>query len=66
MTWVAEGIINNDQPWQSWKPRFLALRGSSVYVLDSAPLSPEDWDKQLTRSGEEVEQFDILRKISGQ
>ena len=60
MTWVAEVIINNDQPWQSWKPRFLALRGSSVYVLDSAPLSPEDWDKQLTRSDEEhVTQFKV-------
>jgi hypothetical protein len=21
MTWVAEGILNQDQPWQSWKPR---------------------------------------------
>ena len=45
MTWVAEGIINNDQPWQSWKPRFLALRGSSVFVFDSPPLKPEDWDR---------------------
>ena len=44
MTWVAEGIINADQPWQNWKPRFLALRGSSVYVFDSPPLNVEDWD----------------------
>ena len=22
MTWVAEGIINQDQPWQNWKPRW--------------------------------------------
>ena len=21
MTWVAEGILSQDQPWQSWKPR---------------------------------------------
>ena len=47
MTWVAEGIINKDQPWQSWRPRFLALRGSSVLVLDSPPLSAEDWDNKL-------------------
>ena len=50
MTWVAEGIINNDQPWQSWKPRFLALRGSSVFVFDSPPLKPEDWDSDQGQS----------------
>ena len=50
MTWVAEGIINNDQPWQSWKPRFLALRGSSVFVFDSPPLKPEDWDSEQGNS----------------
>ena len=22
MTWVAEGILNKDQPWQSWRPRW--------------------------------------------
>jgi hypothetical protein len=22
MTWVVEGIINQDQPWQNWKPRW--------------------------------------------
>jgi hypothetical protein len=21
MAWVVEGIINQDQPWQNWKPR---------------------------------------------
>merc|ERR1719266_2897727 len=31
---------------------FLALRGSSVLVLDSPPLSAEDWDNKLdTESG---------------
>ena len=56
MTWVAEGIINKDQPWQSWRPRFLALRGSSVLVLDSPPLSAEDWDNKLdTGSGKEAQ-----------
>ena len=50
MTWVAEGIINNDQPWQNWKPRFLALRGSSVYVFDSPPLKPEDWDNESSEN----------------
>ena len=60
MTWVAEGIINNDQPWQSWKPRFLALRGSSVFVMDSAPLTAEDWDNQLgSGEGGHLTQFKV-------
>lgn len=21
MTWVVEGVINKDQPWQNWKPK---------------------------------------------
>lgn len=53
MTWVAEGVINNDQPWQNWRPRFLALRGSSVYVFDSPPMSTEDWDSKLSSEEEE-------------
>ena len=56
MTWLAEGIINNDQPWQSWRPRFLALRGSSVFVFDSPPLKSEDWDH-----GQEAETGNILQ-----
>lgn len=43
MVWVAEGVLNKDQPWQSWKPRFLALRGSEVFIFDRPPLSVEDW-----------------------
>ena len=61
MTWVAEGIINNDQPWQSWKPKFLALRGSSVFVFDSPPLRGEDWDKREEEGSANVIQF----KVSG-
>ena len=54
MTWVAEGVINNDQPWQNWRPRFLALRGSSVYVFDSPPMSSEDWDSKLSSEEEDT------------
>jgi len=43
MTWVAEGVLNQDQPWQSWRPRFLALRGSEVCIFERAPLEVEDW-----------------------
>jgi len=43
MTWVAEGVLNKDQPWQSWRPRFLALRGSEIFIFERPPLTSEDW-----------------------
>jgi len=56
MTWVVEGIINQDQPWQNWKPRFLALRASSVFIFDSPPLSAGDWpdDQDVTEKAKET------------
>ena len=27
LTWVAEGLLNKDQPWQSWKPRSAGEQG---------------------------------------
>ena len=59
MTWVAEGIINNDHPWQSWKPKFLALRGSSVYVFDCPPLKAENWEVPEEGS-QNVIQFKVI------
>eukprot|EP00090_Calanus_glacialis_P000704 TRINITY_DN10474_c0_g1_i1.p1 TRINITY_DN10474_c0_g1~~TRINITY_DN10474_c0_g1_i1.p1 ORF type:complete len:538 (-),score=151.56 TRINITY_DN10474_c0_g1_i1:391-2004(-) len=53
MAWVVEGIINQDQPWQNWKPRFLALRGSSVYIFDSPPLTAGDWPDDDTEKDED-------------
>jgi len=38
MNWVAEGVLNRNQPWQNWKPKFLVLKGSCVSVLDSPPV----------------------------
>jgi len=46
MTWVAEGVLNKDQPWQSWRPRFLTLRGSEVCIFERAPLEAEDWGEE--------------------
>jgi len=48
MTWVAEGVLNKDQPWQSWRPRFLALRGAQVFIFDRPPLTTEDWAEDKT------------------
>lgn len=39
MGWVNEGIMNNNQPWQSYKPRFLTLKGTDVMLFDSPPVS---------------------------
>lgn len=39
MGWVNEGILNTNQPWQSYRPRFLALKGTDVLLFDSPPVS---------------------------
>ena len=43
MGWVAEGVLNRNQPWQNWKPKFFALRGSDVYIFESPPIEAGDW-----------------------
>ncbi|XP_023333990.1 gamma-1-syntrophin [Eurytemora carolleeae] len=45
MTWVAEGILSKDQAWQNWKPRFLVLKGSEIFVFEKGPLTPEEWSQ---------------------
>ena len=44
MGWVAEGVLNRNQPWQNWKPKFFALRGSEVYIFESPPIEAGDWN----------------------
>lgn len=39
MGWVNEGVINNNISWQSYKPRFLVLKGTEVMLFDSPPVS---------------------------
>ncbi len=39
MSWVGEGVLNQNQPWQNWKPKFFALRGADVCVFDRPPVS---------------------------
>lgn len=38
MGWVNEGVINNNISWQSYKPRFLILKGTEVMLFDSPPV----------------------------
>jgi hypothetical protein len=39
MSWVAEGVLNRNQPWQNWKPKFFALRGDTVTIFEQPPVS---------------------------
>jgi hypothetical protein len=34
MGWVNEGILNNNQLWQSYKPRFLTLKDTGVLLFE--------------------------------
>ena len=35
MSWVAEGILNVNQPWQNWTPKYFALQGSSGRAINA-------------------------------
>lgn len=39
MGWVNEGVINNNISWQTYKPRFLILKGTEVMLFDSPPVN---------------------------
>ena len=39
MNWVAEGVLNRNQPWQNWKPKYFVLKGSDVCIFDAPPVS---------------------------
>ncbi|XP_037902850.1 gamma-1-syntrophin isoform X2 [Hermetia illucens] len=47
MGWVNEGVINNNISWQSYKPRFLILKGTEVMLFDSPPLNVAGLSKAL-------------------
>lgn len=38
MGWVNEGVLNNNHPWQNYKPRFFALKGTDLMLFDSPPV----------------------------
>lgn len=39
MGWVNEGLISSTITWQSYKPRFLILKGTEVMLFESPPVS---------------------------
>lgn len=39
MGWVNEGILNGQISWQTYKPRFLVLKGTEVLLFDNPPLN---------------------------
>lgn len=43
MGWVCEGVLNQNLPWQNWKPKFIALKGTDIYMFDTPPLNTHDW-----------------------
>lgn len=45
MGWVCEGYLNADQTCQDWMERFLALKGSELYIFDQPPREQQDWLK---------------------
>ncbi|XP_074656161.1 gamma-1-syntrophin-like isoform X2 [Tubulanus polymorphus] len=47
MCWTAEKIsLLNVKPGSpSWKPRFIAMRGSNIYFFETPPVSTRDWLK---------------------
>jgi len=48
MGWVEEGIEDEAVIGQyTWHPRFLALKGSDIYLLDSPPQGGKEWSQGL-------------------
>ncbi|EDW91907.2 gamma-1-syntrophin isoform X1 [Drosophila teissieri] len=47
MGWVNEGVINNNISWQSYKPRFLLLKGTEVMLFETPPLNVAGISKAL-------------------
>ncbi|XP_064072682.1 gamma-1-syntrophin [Vanessa tameamea] len=45
MGWVHEGLVSAAQPWQSYRPRFLVLKGTDVMLFDVPPASVADLAK---------------------
>lgn len=46
MGWVNEGLISSTITWQSYKPRFLILKGTEVMLFESPPVSENGFHKQ--------------------
>ncbi|XP_043285434.1 gamma-1-syntrophin isoform X2 [Venturia canescens] len=45
MGWVNEAVSNSNQPWQSYRPRFLALKGPDLLLFETPPCNIGDWTR---------------------
>ncbi|XP_043686044.1 gamma-1-syntrophin isoform X1 [Vespula pensylvanica] len=45
MGWVNEAVSNSNQPWQSYRPRFLALKGPDLLLFETPPCNIGDWSR---------------------
>ena len=39
MGWINEAVNNSNQLWQSYRPRFLALKGPDLLLFETPPVS---------------------------
>ncbi|CAH0592731.1 unnamed protein product [Chrysodeixis includens] len=39
MGWVHEGVLQAQQPWQTYRPKFLVLKGTDVMLFDVPPMN---------------------------
>ncbi|KPJ10148.1 Gamma-1-syntrophin [Papilio machaon] len=39
MGWVHEGVVSAAQPWQTYRPKFLVLKGTDVMLFDVPPMN---------------------------
>ncbi|XP_063825058.1 gamma-2-syntrophin [Ostrinia nubilalis] len=39
MGWVHEGVVSAAQPWQTYRPKFLVLKGTDVMLFDTPPMN---------------------------
>lgn len=47
MGWVNEGVLNCHISWQTYKPRFLILKGTEVMIFDNPPLNIDQLHQPL-------------------
>lgn len=38
MGWAHEGLVTAAQPWQTYRPKFLMLKGTDVMLFDVPPV----------------------------
>jgi hypothetical protein len=49
MGWVHEGVVSAAAPWQTYRPKFLLLKGTDVMLYDTPPVSAYTPYTRITR-----------------